>query len=243
MANVATMPQASHKAGFFDDYKDFLETSSVGATPHRLNFRYHQIIEQNAALIKGKRCIDLGAHDGRWSFAAIRGAGAAHCMGIEPRAELVAESRRLFTRHGVPESAHEMTCGDCHTELPRLGAQGRKFDVGFCLGFLYHTPRPFEVLAGLAALDCATIIVDTAVLPNVLEPIVRYDIERTASTANLYVKNRGAALISVPSLIAVKYFLKELGYTAHAVVPEMSIPGDCPDYRAGKRFTIVGTRN
>lgn len=79
------------KTGFFDRFPEFYDSGN--ATPAdsiraRLNARYEAIIENNLRLIRGKRILDLGSHDGSWSFAAIE-AGANHVLGVEPRPELV----------------------------------------------------------------------------------------------------------------------------------------------------------
>ena len=73
---------------FCDLYPRFLETSETAPAASRLNARWRAIIGWNEAILAGRRVVDLGCHDGRWSFAALK-AGAAHVTGIEARPHLI----------------------------------------------------------------------------------------------------------------------------------------------------------
>ena len=56
--------------------------------------------------LRGPRVLDLGCHDGRWSFAAIE-AGACHVIGSEARAQLAKKRRRI-----QPAVAYDIVTGD-----------------------------------------------------------------------------------------------------------------------------------
>ena len=62
---------------FFSDHPRFFVTSEIGTEPERLNRCHDVLIERNAELIRGRRILDIGSHDGRWSFAALK-AGAKY---------------------------------------------------------------------------------------------------------------------------------------------------------------------
>src|SRR6266446_801015 len=87
------------KRGFFDQYPRFYSTSMVSPSPERLNERYRALISPNEEFIRGKTILDLAAHDGRWSFAALK-AGARHVTGIEGRAHLVESAIATAQEYG-----------------------------------------------------------------------------------------------------------------------------------------------
>ncbi len=85
---------------FFERYPEFQKTSAVMPDFGRLNARYNALIKRHRDILAGTRVLDLGAHDGRWTFAALKG-GAAHVVGVEGRAYLVHNAKRTFDRYGV----------------------------------------------------------------------------------------------------------------------------------------------
>jgi 2-polyprenyl-3-methyl-5-hydroxy-6-metoxy-1,4-benzoquinol methylase len=230
-------------AEFFDQYPRFYNTSRTSPSVDRLSFRYHLIIEQNRSLIEGKKVLDLGAHDGRWSFAAIK-AGAASVYGIEPRKRLVDNANATFAEYGVPASAYKFVRRDGYRELERLERTGEKFDTAMVLGFLYHTAREYEVIYRLARLACSAIIVDTRVLRNVKEqPIIRLALESTKAEGSLFSAGKPVDLAAIPSLPAVHLMLKAAGYQPSTIAPSRPIPeAHCVDYKTGIRFTVVGVK-
>jgi len=52
-------------------------------------------IEQNREVFAGARVLDIASHDGRWSLAALE-SGAAHVIGVAPRAEVGANGRETL---------------------------------------------------------------------------------------------------------------------------------------------------
>ena len=170
---------------------------------------------------------------------------AAHIVGVEPRQHLVNNARKTLTSYDIPESQFKFICADGFAELERMQREGETFDAAMVLGFLYHTARQYEVIYRLAALDCRTIIVDTAVLKNVTEPIIRLGMEDTEGEAKLYSPGKSVDLTGVPSLTSVHMMLKAAGFEPRLIVASVPFPPKgkgANDYREGARFTIVGTR-
>jgi SAM-dependent methyltransferase len=90
--------------------------------------------------------LDLGCLEGGHTFALAAHPGVERVVGVEVRranlrrAEYV---RRVTRSHNV-----EFVAADLETfDLSSLG----RFDAVFCSGLLYHLPRPWELLAGAAA--------------------------------------------------------------------------------------------
>jgi hypothetical protein len=227
---------------FFGQYPKFYQTSKTGQLPQRFSYRYHLIIQQNKSLLEGKTIVEIASHDGRWAFAAIK-AGAKSVYGIEPRKRLVDNANATFSHYQIPSTAYTFVCEDGYVEADNLVRAGRKFDTGLVLGFLYHTARQYEVILRLAALGCSAIIVDTFVLRNVTEPIIRVGMENTAGESNLFSSGKTVELTGVPSLMAVHFMLRAAGYQPRVIVATRPPPAKgCADYHNGSRFTIVGTK-
>src|ERR1035437_4080383 len=122
--------------GFFDAHPRFFSTSDTESAPDRLNQRHCALVQSNAAIIEGRRVLDIASHDGRWSFAANQ-AGAKYVLGIEARQHLVEAARGNIRAANLPAGAVEFIRGDLFTELDRL--EPETFDTVFCFWFLYHT--------------------------------------------------------------------------------------------------------
>jgi hypothetical protein len=196
---------------FFDDHPEFLQTSHTAATKGRLNLRHLAIIKENEAILRGRSVVDIASHDGRWSYAALQ-AGATRVIGIEGRSRLVRNAKRTLAAKGVDESRYTMIKGDVHSRILEPDIVG---DVVMCLGFLYHTARYVELMAGIRSTGAEYVIVDTRVLPNVERPVVELRTESTAGQA-LAVKDRfaleGRVISAVPSEAAVVLMLEAAGY-------------------------------
>jgi hypothetical protein len=229
-------------AEFFDQYPKFYETSRTGATPLRLSYRHHLIIEQNKALLEGKTVIEIASHDGRWSFAALK-AGAKSVYGIEPRKRLVDNANATFAQYGIPAADYKFIQRDGYREAERLERTGQRFETAMVLGFLYHTARQYEIIYRLARLGCAAIIIDTHVLGSVKEPIIRLALEKNRGEALLFSPGKPIDLKGIPSLPAVHLMLKAAGYQPSTIIPSRPAPDfHCNDYKSGFRFTVVGLK-
>ncbi len=113
-----------------------------------------------------------------------------------------------------------------------MGREGERYDTAMVLGFLYHTGRQYEIIHKLAALDISAIIIDTAVLHNVTEPIVRLLLENTESEARLYSEGKTFDLSGIPSITAIHMMLKAAGFRPSLIVPTVSAArGGVNDYR------------
>ncbi|MEO1197824.1 MAG: hypothetical protein AAFX39_01130 [Pseudomonadota bacterium] len=227
---------------FFDQYPAFYETSKTGVAPDRMDFRHHLIIERNAALLKGKRIIETGSHDGRWTFAALK-VGAAYVKGIEPRRHLVENAAATLDRYGIPKPSYDFVCSDAYAELEQLAQKGEAFDTALILGFFYHTARQYELIQRIADLGCTAIVIDTWVLRKASKPVIRLYTEPTSNEAHIYSPDKPEDLVGLPSLSAVELLLSTAGYRPSVVSPARRIPlRGCRDYRRGSRFTVVGVR-
>lgn len=228
---------------FFDDHPEFLETSQTAASKSRLDLRHLGIIRENADILEGRSVVDIASHDGRWAYAALD-AGASRVLGIEGRQELVDHASRTFATKGVPEEKYRFMQGDVHEALLLPEVHGQ---VVMCLGFLYHTARYVELMAGIRSTGAAYVIVDTRVITGVEGPMVEMRTEGTVAQS-VAIKDRfaqGRRVISaVPSEAAVVLMLDAAGYAVEhrtdwtALLAEHPDAQDVSQYANGTRVTL-----
>lgn len=228
---------------FFDDHPEFLETSTTAASKDRLNLRHVAIIEEHREILSGSRVLDIASHDGRWSFAALQ-AGAAHVTGIEGRDHLISLANETFASKGVDPSRFRFIHGDAHDLLT---AGVGTFDVVMCLGFLYHTLRYPELLAGIRATGARHVVIDTRVLPGGAR-VVRL-IRNPKEIDSMAVEDRfsyqGKTLVGTPSVSAVVHMLDSYGLDVVSQPDWARIRREHPgvtkarQYERGERVTML----
>jgi len=229
---------------FCDRFPRFLETTETIPSRSRLNARWRAIIGWNAAVLAGRRVLDLGCHDGRWSFAALD-AGARHVIGIEARAHLVQKAAENFRYYGVSADTYDFVTGDAVETL--LTLKPASIDVVMCLGFFYHTLEHMRLLLEARRLGAQYIIIDTSISPA-KEPIVALAFESTEDTRNAVdygLTGSNKALVGAPSRSGLLAMLDYAGYQADFFDWQDNAVGDwtdLPDYAAHLRVTVRAQR-
>jgi len=229
---------------FFDEYPEFLDTSSTSANSRRLNLRHVAIIEENRDVLQGARVLDIASHDGRWSFAALQ-SGAQYVMGIEGRGHLVDNANKTFADNHIEKSRFSFLEADAHEALhDGVGS----FDVVMCLGFLYHTLRYVELFSGIRATGAHHLIIDTRISLDD-DPVIHIygnPVERESMAVEDRYSYQGKTLAGSPSLSALKRILDTYGYDIAVqtdwprILREHSGPGiGGRKYRTGERVTLL----
>ena len=227
-------------SGFFTQYSLFGETSEVASDIERLNYRYRHVIERNKNLLTGKTVLDIASHDGRFTFAALRGAGAKSVVGIEARAHLVEKVEKTFTEYDVDPATYRFVVGDVFEEINTI--EPGSIETAMVLGFLYHTARQYELISALSRLGVRNIIVDSKVIKADL-PYVLLEMEGTKADAQIWDATRPKVLSSIPSALALELYLQEFGYATTRLEPQGDIPDTARVYKRGTRVTIVGSKD
>src|SRR5580698_6447336 len=186
---------------FCDRFPRFLETTETIPSRSRLNARWRAIIGWNAAVWTGRRVLDLGCHDGRWSFAALE-AGASHVIGVEARAHLAKKAAENFSYFGVPAGAYDIVTGDAVETL--RGMKIGSIDILMCLGFFYHTLEHMRLLLEARRLGVEYLIIDTGLSPGE-DRTITLSFESIEDTRNSidYGSTGKDALVGVPSRSAL----------------------------------------
>src|SRR5215510_5802051 len=96
---------------FFDSYDRFYRSSPNGWKRQRLNDRYDVLFGDRPSPLCGKVVLDLGSHDGRWSFAALS-CGATKVVGVEGSERLIGRATDNMRSYGVPPERYEFVRAD-----------------------------------------------------------------------------------------------------------------------------------
>jgi SAM-dependent methyltransferase len=208
------MPKSINStAEFFSIYNNFTKTSSVGAWADRLNIRHKALIASNFRAIRGKRILDLGSHDGRWAFAALK-SGASFVCGIEARASLIKKAEENFSKYNVPVDQYKFVCADIFTAFKDI--EPGQFDTVFCFGIFYHICEHAELLRIIHALRVDTLILDTNVCQAPFPVVIvnREIIDKEGSGLDRHNKkpNKKRALAGIPSASAIELYLEHTNY-------------------------------
>jgi hypothetical protein len=229
---------------FCDLYPRFLETTETVPSRSRLNSRWRAIIGWNREILTGRRIMDLGSHDGRWSFAALK-AGAAHVTGVEARSHLADKAAENFRYYGATASSYEMKTGDA-VEALRATKAG-SVDVLMCLGFFYHTMEHMRIVVEARRIGVAYIIVDSHVSSSEA-PIIALSFEAVSDTRNSIdygLTGNDRVLVGSPSRSGLGAMLDYAGYRVEYFnwrrngVDDWT---DMPDYAADLRVTARACR-
>ncbi len=234
-------------SNFFDRYPIFYETSGTAPTPGRLNLRYDAIFEQNREVFAGARVLDIASHDGRWSLAALE-SGAAHVIGVEPRAELVANAGSTLSEYVDDASRYHFIEGDIFEVLKTEQFQ---VDVVMCLGFLYHTLRYNELFAGIRRLNPQYVIIDTTIFHQSQQRAVKLDLDAAVVQRDAVRDEYSCGqfvLVGSPTLSGLEMMLNAYDFRIERLSDWVGLIRDNPeaegvrrDYGVGRRITLLAS--
>ena len=238
-----SVPGSRAATWFFEQFPRFYLTSSTHPTTARLNLRYEAIFGENRDVFEGASVLDLGSHDGRWSFAALV-TGARSVTGIEARPELVKAATENLGEYGYGADQVRFISGDVHEVL---NTEAFEADVVLCLGFLYHTLRYNELLNGIRRTNARYLIIDTF-SPHMMGPVSNVNVitedadEEGKAAADAYTHDL-SVLVGRPNLAAIQTMLGAYGYRVERLSDWAGLLRDnpktdnCDDYANSRRIT------
>lgn len=197
---------------FFDGYPEFYSTSKTMAFPNRLNRRYLALIHSNKHIIEGSSILDLGSHDARWSFAAIKN-GARYVLGIEGKKHLVENSYSTMRKYGIPSNKYSFITGDMFSEIKKI--EPGTIDVVFCFGVFYHIMNHTMLLSEIKRLTPKYLILDTKISVSDL-PVIELKTEDSkleGSALKQTYHNNEQVLVGFPSKSALELMLANFGFS------------------------------
>jgi len=195
---------------FFDCIMDMPRYQGKLGSLKRLNLRHRFLVEDFADEIKGTRLLDLGAHDGRWSYA-YAAAGAAEVVGFEGRKE-VAEQFSEWPNSDF-RSKVDMRVTDLFDGLDASVSSGERFDVVAILGIFYHVMDHFRILKQARTLGAKLIIIDSE-FSTLQGNVIAVATERTDLTSNAIegFEGNSETVVGYPTPRALEAMAKALGY-------------------------------
>ena len=235
---------------FFDSYPAFFGSSRAGGAI-RLRYRYDLLFRDMGHLFEGKRVVDIGSHDGRWSFCALQH-GASFVMGIEAHDDTIEHGVANYRQYGIAEDKFKFLAGDVFKVIQKLDPDrpGERFDIGLCLGFLYHTTRHFETIEQLCRLGCRTLLVETNVMQDEKDTKVKYRLEDVGPRHNAFSETgvvNQKTVSAIPSVSAMVLLLESFGFKVRILplppLDPVSEGGEdqMPDFRIGRRVAFLAT--
>ncbi|WGW05059.1 class I SAM-dependent methyltransferase [Tropicibacter oceani] len=206
---------------------------------NRMNNRAQRIFSFDPALIKGARVLDIGARFGFWSWAAHR-LGAAETVGIEGRKESADRGGKLMAPY-----QHDYLIGNAFDIMPKLAAEGQRFDVILNLGFYYHIYDHYGMLKLMDALKPRVIVIDSEI-DDLDEPVVRLRKEKTWEPNNAIAEVEGQQYSAVgnASRGAIEMMAECFDYkVAWCDWSNLTNTEECDDYVNRQRFTCLLTKD
>ena len=189
--------------------------------------------------LTGAKVLDIGAHDGRWAFAALH-AGAEHVTMIEPRPSAVAMVRERFEEYGVANDRYAILPEDVSKCLDWIADQ--RFDVALLLGFLYHTGDHLRLMEAIDASHPSIVVIDSEVILDAGN-VIRYRREQDQDERCAYASGKSVPT-GTPSVGMIDMMLANHGL--HVSRYDWSQECDnwhaAGDYRRHERVTVTGRR-
>ena len=226
---------------FFDSFPEFYKTSKTGIFPNRLNNRYLALIDNNKNIISNSSILDIGSHDGRWSFAALKN-GASKIIGIEANQFLVKNSLNNMKFYGIPKERYHFITGNIFKEIQKI--KPKTIDVVFCFGIFYHIMNHMHLLAEIKKLKPKYLILDSKINPSE-HPIIRLvkedPVKEGTGVQGDFISG-GDVVAGLPSKSAIELMLDSLGFEFGNYDWHNLGITNCKglvDYKNGRRITLV----
>ena len=142
---------------FFTDHPEFKKSPVGGRSPNRMNVRYDRIVGWNRDLLQGKKILDVGAHDGRWSMASLD-IGASEARGIEPHGENFMRGVEIVSKYSPKFDNMKLLMGEWQEYEARMFDFNP--DVVFLNGIVYHIPNPVGLFDWISDMKPEVVVYD-----------------------------------------------------------------------------------
>lgn len=180
-------------------------------------------------IFHGARVLDLGCNAGFWTLKALE-AGASQVIAVDAREQHLQQLRLVLEQNQIEPDRCLLQQGNVFDlDFSTFGS----VDIVLCLGLLYHTAKPFELLERIASLRPKLVLIDTkisrsqqAILEVLPEPL---DDPRMAADWGV---------VTVPSASALTKMCQTLGFQVQALSPHFSDWTGAIDYRDGDRLAF-----
>ena len=202
----------------FSDDSVFIKTSNIASNAKRLNERYNLILK--SLNLKNKKILDLGCHNGRWIYVALK-LGAKSVIGVEQSKNYLSIAEENLKKFKDFDKKYSLVQDDM---LKYLKKCKNKFDIIFCFGVLYHTLDQFEILKECYRINPKLLIIDTTVINyekniNIIKLNSKEQNLNDINSTVLYVhKNKNDGWEIIPTEKMVDIWLETIGFNYKKII-------------------------
>lgn len=243
MATLTTdRAQLDRAIGAFDHWQYLFEFENGASTPifepghinrqeMRRRYFFDALLRVTGGALEGRRVLDLGCNAGFWSLLAVE-AGAEFVLGVDGRRTHIEQAELVFGAKGVPPDSYRFEQANIFENRP-----SGHFDVVLCLGLMYHVSKPMELFELMAATGAELLVIDTEIHPF---PGSSFQVRREPTE-----EPRNAVdydTVMIPTRQAIIDLAGQFGYASVPLALNMSDYTGMPDYREGRRLTVICSR-
>lgn len=146
----------------------------------RHDHTYRTAIIQHLTGIEGKTFVDLGCADGYETYS-VAAHGAKSALGLEGRAEMVAQGKHAAELLGVSDRA-EFRVQDVR-RVDEIGLP--KFDVVMNFGLLYHLQNSFNHLKRVRNICGGDLLLETQIAPLDFDGVERVEVQHLSDLTTI----------------------------------------------------------
>lgn len=197
---------------FFND-SVFIKTSNVSSDAKRLNERCKLLL--NNVDLKNKRVLDIGCHNGRWIYAALK-LGAKFVYGIDICELYLNVANKNLKIYQEFDKKYKLKRVEM---MEFLKSNKQKFDIIFCFGVMYHTLDQYEILKECKRMKPDLLIIDTNVFDfklneNVISLNTKgYELKKDSYTLLFVDKTKNNGWEVIPSEKMFDVWLENIGFS------------------------------
>jgi ubiquinone/menaquinone biosynthesis C-methylase UbiE len=221
----------------FSDENIFITSSKVASNPRRLNYRCNLLLK--SINLHGKNILDLGCHNGRWIYAALK-LGSSHVTGIDNFSSYLKVAKNNLDKY--PEYKNKFSLKEMDM-LEYLKKTNEKYDIIFCFGVMYHTLNQYEILKECYRINPSMLIIDTTVFNyeinnNIINCNLKKNVENKEDFSLLYARKRNLdkKWELIPTEKMMEVWIKESGFSFKKMLNFNETIKE-EDYISGSRIT------
>lgn len=197
--------------------------------------------------LSGIRAVDVGCHEGYYSFA-LRRMGVPEVLGLDFREDNLRRARFVAEQLGIGGLRFEQA------DAEELDASGYgEFPLVLCYGLLYHVENPMRVLRRLHTLTGELLVLETQVVDEV-EGVTEWGsrewtrefhgvlavIDETGEYREGNAETGATPVVTCPSPRALRFLLQAAGFRD---VMQLEPPPDAYEQLArGKRVVVTARK-
>lgn len=227
---VADFPRWHYRIDLGGVETPIAEPRHVNRHLQRRRYFFEPLVRQLGGSLQGRRILDLGCNAGFWSLAAIDH-GCDYVLGIDGRAMHIEQANLVFEAREVSRNRYDFLKANLfEVDFGSLG----EFDVVLCLGLMYHTSKPMELMERIDSVNTDALVIDTTLFgsPGSLLHLKHEILEDPRSGVD-------HALVGYPTRQAILDLAGVFGYRVWTLKPRFTDYTGALDYRFGMRRAFL----